>query len=249
MPGPIGDDVYIQAAQDRADAMVEHAFADVGIQAVLYLWRRKASGAIADMQDAIAKRQVKLAEEVAAHARNFWPYEKDMVDDAFGLGKATAQYDALSLSWATYSDNDQQAYRTKLDEELSIRCLTPNKCEMAVWNRNRGMDRANVMSFADRMAEGRMDKLNTIRFAKQYAALGMGRGHLTNVPSFMSLGGAARQQTSMMLTALVNRGVEAYGYYRRGSDVWGSRLESRWGATPYSRVNQLPVYIPQVNNE
>lgn len=247
MPAPIGDSAYVQAAQDRADAMRFHASMDVAIQSVLYLWRRKASSSISDMQNEIAKRQTRLAEEITEHAKKFWPYEKAMVDDAFGLSKATAQYAALSLSWAAYADTDQQAYKAKLNEELSICCLNPNKGERAVWDRNRQLGRANVMSFADRIAEGRMDKLNTIRFAKQYAALGLGRKHLANVPSFMSLGGAARAHTSQLLLGLVNSGMEAYGYYRRGTDYWGSRLESRWGATPYSRVNQLPAYEPQVN--
>ncbi|MCM1516211.1 MAG: hypothetical protein NC080_07375 [Paraprevotella sp.] len=244
MGTPIGDAGYEHAAQRQADAMLEFAIEDVAIQTALALWKRNAASSISDMQQAIANRQTRLAEQIAAHARNFWPYEKDAVDDAFGLGKATAQYDALSLTWGSTSDKDQQCYKDRLDQELGYRCIGLTSCESAIWGRNKQMVRANVMAFADREAEGRMDKLNDIRFAKQYSALALGRNHLANVPTFMNLGGAARASNSQLLNGLINSGMEALGYYRRGTDSWGSRLETRWGATPYSRVNQLPSYPP-----
>lgn len=229
MAGPIDDEGYIEAATRQGEAMRGHAAVDVLLQTALALWKRSASSSISDMQTEIGKRQVALAEEIAAHARNFWPYEKAAVEDAFGIGKATAQYDALSLSWAAMADADQQVYYNRLNETLSDRCLKPSGCERSIWKRNRQMDRSNIISFADRQAEGRMDKLNDIRYAKQYAALALGRDHLVNVPTFMSLGGAARGTAASALIGTINSAFEAYGYYRRGTDNWGSELESRWG--------------------
>lgn len=224
----ISDSDYTDAATNQKEAMIAHATADAAIAVAMALWKRNASGSIADMQNEIANRQITLAEQIHDHAKNFWPYEKAAVDDAFGLGKAVAPYDALSTSWASYSDNIHQIYSSALDNALSDKCISLTSCERANWTRNRQKDRAQVIYFADRQAEGRMDALNDVRYAEQYAALGLGREHLADVPSFQAVAGKTGNQARGILLDSIGSAWEAYGFYRRGTDQWGSRIEQRW---------------------
>ena len=228
MANCIDDAAYTQAATDMADAMRMHATADAAIYVALSLWKRKSSSSISDMQDEIAKRQVALAEQIHDHAKKFWPYEKAAVDDAFGAGKATAPYDALSTSWSAWSDNIHQMYAAALDDTLSDRCISLTSCERTNWTRNRQRDRAQVIYFADRQAENRMDVLNDARYADQYAILAIGKGHLANVGSYQKLAGATGMAARDILLDSIGSAWEAYGFYRRGTDQWGNGIEATW---------------------
>ena len=57
----ISDSDYTDAATNQKEAMIAHATADAVIATALALWKRNASGSIADMQNEIANRQITLA--------------------------------------------------------------------------------------------------------------------------------------------------------------------------------------------
>lgn len=242
----VKDSAYIQAAKDQADAMMQQAVIETAIMTALALWKRNSGSSIANMQQEIADRQTKLAERVHNHAKNFWPYEQAFVDDAFGIGKASAQYDAMALSWSDISDKAHQAYKTKMQEALSDRCINLTSCESANWSRTRQSDRSNVMSFADRQAEGRMDALNDQRYARQYAALGLGRGYLSSLVGYQRVAGAAGGNARDLLLASINNGIEAYGYYKRSTDNYGSRIQPQWGVSSQGQHAHIP-YVTNID--
>ena len=245
----VSDSAYKTGATDQGNAMVAWATVDAAIMTALALYKRSTQTSIANMQEALAKRQVALAEKVHEHAKQFWPYEIAFVNDMFGIAKTDPPYTALSASWADFLDKSHQAYRSKLVETLNDRCVYLTACETANWNRNRQADRASIISFADRQAEGRADTMDDYRFAWQYAALGLGNGVLSDVSSYQQLAGIAGSNARGLLWDSINNGLEAFGFYRRGTDRWGDRITSQWGLTSEGESVKIPYEVPQTRTE
>lgn len=238
---------YIEAAQKQADAIRTQAMTDVAIQTALALWQRNSSLSISNMQDAIANRNMKLAEAVYAHAQNFWPIEKAIVDDAFSETKASPQYSSTSAQWSSILDDSLRKGRTDWIEEMKSRCIVPTDCEAARWDRAAQLARADILSFADRQSENRAEALNDQRYARQLAALGIGKGILQNVKSFSNLSGTAGMSAGKILADSINSGLMAYGYYTTDSkyEGWGHGIRDNFARMPYpvapAATSQLPT--------
>lgn len=226
--GSVSNKAYIEASEDQANAMRLQAGIDAAITAALYLWQRNASGSISDMQAQTSKRYQNLANQLHDHAKKFWPYEKEYVDDAFGLAHNDPQYSALSNTWASFLDTSNESHKKRLNETLALKCLATSTCEEVTWKRNYQLSRAGLISFADRHAENRADALNDQRYARQYAALKLGRGHLETAESYAAISGAAGLNRAQILTDTFDSAWTAYGLYRRRTDNWGSDISQFW---------------------
>lgn len=205
-----GDQAYIDYAKKRARQAELFAATDVAIAAALALYKRTASGAIADLQTDLARRAQKLAEKAREHAKKFWPYEDAFINDAFGEPKAKAQYQALSLAWGGMSDDAMNKGRTNYLDDMKQKCISVTDCEDNKWKRSQQLIKADVISHADRQAENREEALNDKRFARQYAALQLGRGYLGLIPSYQDLAGAAGITPKNVLFGLIKGGYKLW---------------------------------------
>ena len=255
----ISNEDYKIAAQQQATAMVGQAWADTAIQIGIALWQRNSSKSIKNMQIEIADRQMKLAEQVQAHAEIYWPREKELVDDTFGVGKVTTQYVTLSAEFGAMADSSLAQGRTKWIETMRSWCMAPSRCEDARWQRNAQVARSDMMSYAARQDESRTQILNDRRFARQYAVLQLGRGQLNALLGYQSIGQIAGMRAGELLTDTVNSALTAFGYYpnRHEQTGWGSGIRDTFGTkgptAPGPAVSQmrpqdreLQQYMPAV---
>lgn len=222
--GCVGPSDYIKAAEAEADAIRQTATVDAAITAVIALWKRNSQNSIMGMRQNIADRKQILAEYVFTHASKFWPFEKSLVDDAFAVTKAEPAYLATSLSWSNITKTALGQGRGDWMQELNRRCLQPTSCEDIRWRRESGRLQSDSTSFADRFSEAKADALNDQRYARMYAALGIGRGVLNNVNSFQNLMGLAGDSAAGALASTINSGKAALGFYLnrdRVPDGWG----------------------------
>lgn len=211
----IGDAAYIDAARSQANAIVRTAAIDTAIYVALSLWQRNSSKSIANMQDEIANRNMKLAEKVHDHAKLFWPYEKAIVDDAFSMAKIdVADYTGMGEGFGNIAKQAMDDAKTDWINETSKMCMTPTPCEAARWDRIANNTRADFISFGDRQAEARMESLNDLRYSRQYNALGLGKGILGVSDTFSSIHEAMGKSAGQILVDSVNSGLTALGYYR-----------------------------------
>lgn len=231
----IGDSAYIEAAQAQKTALVANATADAAIQVALALWQRNSSKSISNMQQEIANRNMELAERVHDHAKKFWAYEKNIVDDAFGEAKHAPLYDALSIGWTTLIDGSLSKAKSDWIKEAKKNCLSPTACEAARWDRKAQSTRADFISFANRQAEARAESLNERRYSRQHDALGIGRGILVRSNTFANLHATSGKSAGKFLIDSINSGVQALGL------VSTRDAPERWGST--STVSRMP-FVP-----
>ena len=223
---------YIAAATEQAAALVGQAVADAAIQVGIALWQRNSSKSIKNMQIEIADRQMKLAEEVQAHAAMYWPEEKELVDDIFGIAKVTTAYAPLATEFGGLVEGTLQQGRENWIATMRNWCMSPSRCEDARWQRNTQLVRSDMMSHAARQDENRTQILNDRRFAYQYAALQLGKGQLANLLSYQQIGGAIGMNATDMLTTTANSALTAFGYNqaRQEQTGWGSGIRDTFMA-------------------
>lgn len=241
----VTDKQYINSAKAQADAIRRKAIADAAIFAGLALYQRNASSSIAKMQYEIADRQTKLAEEIHNHVTKFWPYEKDFVDDAFAEAKHKPLY-SKALIWGSLSRDSLAAGEKDWKDELTSLCLGASRCMTNRWKRVAQNQRADVLSFAMRQAEAEADVLNDLRYNRQYAALGLGRGILADLKSYNDVAGMMRMSAGEMLTDTINSGAEALGYLLtpRQPDAWGEAAQVAVARAPDpTRQVHTPVQV------
>lgn len=214
----ITDQGYIDAANKQADAIVQQAAEAAAITVGIAFAQRTAGNRIAGMQEEIAKRQVKLAEAIHDHAKKYWPAEKALVDDAFGLTKAEPQYVAMSASWSQMTRDSLARAKTDWIKTAKEICTYPTRCETARWDRFAQNARADMISFANRQAEGRAETLNDRRYNWQYSALGLGRNILSNISSYQDIAARSGDSAAAILAGSINSGLTALGYYRNRND-------------------------------
>lgn len=240
----ISDSAYIQAAADQASAIREQATIDASIASSLALYQRNTSRDITNMQNEIASDQVALAEAIQAHAQQFWPEQQQLVEDVFGEGKATADYQSLPAQWKTLVEASMNNGRTAWLIESGRYCRQPDACADARWQRSSMIAQADIMSFAARQAEGRADVINDRRYEQRYAVIQLGRGQLGTILGYQAVGLTAGGSAASALAGSISSALEAYGYYtgRQQSPQWGhaAGIRSKWGVpyTPAAGVQQ-----------
>lgn len=243
--GCVSNSDYRSAANRQASAIVEQATVDAAIQVALALWQRNTSRDIANMQEEIADRQMKLAEAIQEHAEKFWPREKALVDDTFGEQRATENYAAASAGRnALAIEALSQAHRDWL-AEARLQCMSPTRCEDARFNRMSMLTRTDAMSHAVRHEEARTQEINDRRYERQYKVLGIGRGRLSEVRGFQGAYLRAGGSSSAMLTSSINSAMDLYGYSRArnnpGQWGYGTAIRETWGAgAPYTPADPRP---------
>lgn len=228
----VSDIGYSAAGAMQAKSIIVKATVDSAIQVAIALWERNSSQSIANMQNELADRQTKLAEKIHLHAKLFWPAEKAFIDDMFGEGKVSTQYTGLANGWAAFLDVESAAGRANWIDQANARCTPVSPCEDARWQRNAQMARADVMSYAARQDEARTQILNDRRYARQYAALALGKGQLRDLLSYQAIGNSIGTNASEMLISTVNSALTTFGFYSNRIDVqrWGSGTREMLGA-------------------
>ena len=231
-PTCVTDIAYATAGTQQAVSISVQGAVDIAIQVALALWQRNASKSINNMQIGMADLQMRMAEEVQAHAVQYYPAEAALVSDAFGEAKAVTTYNGLAGEWGTLLSESMEAGRQTWLEVLDDACLAPDLCEDARWQRNGQLAQADILSYAARQDESRTQILNDRRYARQLAALGLSTGQLADAISYQKIGNFSGQVASDMLIGTVNSALQAYGYYpMRDPPVagWGAGIAQSWG--------------------
>ncbi|KMQ97347.1 hypothetical protein RF55_2320 [Lasius niger] len=219
---------YVEAANAQADTIYEQAAADVAITVALALYERNVTNSVSEMQDDIAKDQMKLAEAMQDHAEKFYPDEAQLVDDAFGLAKQSPKY-GLYRQWQQLTATSVENARQEWIDRLGRWCMSPTNCENARFQREGELNEADTISFAARQAEGRADAQNDMRYEIQYKVLGMGRGELRDLVTAQKVAAATASSAVNMVMLTGVSALETYGYYTaaRRSPQWGHGNEVR----------------------
>lgn len=250
----VHDSGYIAGASRQAGAMTSRAAADAAIQIAIYAANRDLAVRISNAQNDIANRQMILAEAIHAHVKNFWPEEIAFVDDAFGEQKHQAQYDAQALVWGELAEEALDTGREDWEREADALCLRIASCHRSRWQRFKAMTKADVETYAMRQEESKEQVLNDRRYARQLAALGLGRDRIGTAASFTAIGGSIRTGAAQMLAGAVNSGFQALGYSmarQATPDPWSERTWSSltggtMGYNADTTVNAPPVQVPNL---
>lgn len=249
--GCVSNSAYVKAANDQADAIKKAATIEVSLSVAALAAQTLLAGKVFKLQKEIADRQMKIAKDIHNHAKEFWPEEKALVDDAFAEAKHVADYNRTTPIWSDImSDTMDRSMRRWIDE-AKTNCTPPRACDYARWNRFSQLGDADVSSFGYRVEEARADILNDRRYGRQYAVLGMGRGLMMQVASYYQLAGATRMSNGQMLSETINSGIAAVGYYmnREKPVAWTPpsntgfefRLPTRGVA---EQKNEMPIASP-----
>lgn len=221
----ITDTAYTQAAGRQAEAIRSQAKTDVAIQTALALWQRKSSKSITNMQTEIADEQVKLAEQLHAHAKLFWPEQIELVNDVFSITKLENDYVALPLAWGGILNETLAEGRADwLEAQQRNMCSTPSHCEDARWDRNTALMQADMMSYAARQGEARVQVLNDWRYELQVDVLSLGKGVARTMASYEALRGRSMVSSGQLLASGIETALGGLGYWQ------SRRLNSGWGA-------------------
>lgn len=98
------------------------------------------------------------------------------------------------------------------------------------------MNIVDVGTFGARVAEARVDILNDRRYSRQYAALALGKGIITEVATYQALAGATKLSNGQIIAESINSGMAAVGFYmaRETPAKWGreSAIGYTWGMQP-----------------
>lgn len=234
---------YVKAAEEQATAIRSQALWDVAIQTAIALYQRNSSNSISQMQENIANRHMRLAEQLRAHAELFWPEEREFVDDAFGEQRHTTDYASSSNVFGLMADQEFNAAREDWLEAARSMCLPPSPCEDARWARHTQLARADLISYAARREESHTEALNDRRAARQYAALQLGRDNLSAITSFNEAHGSIRAPIAQLQEGILQAGAQIIGIeqYNRRRTAWGRSAES-WLTMPdesYARRHSL----------
>lgn len=211
----ISGKAYLEAADKQVDAIKRQAVAEAALNIALALWQRNSSKSVANMQQKIAKRNIKLAREAFDHATKFWPCQESLVKQAFGESKAPTQSDALAAQYKGFGTKAMGEGREDWFNDAERHCFNVGPCDIARWDRIASATDADLISFGDRQAEARSQTLNDRRYERMVTALALGKGIIRDVDSFHKIHGAAGLSAAGMLQASLNSGLEAVGYHMR----------------------------------
>lgn len=218
---------YVEAATDQANAIRTQAMIEAALNIAIALWQRNSSKSIANMQESIAKRNIRLAREAFEHAKKFWDCQKSIVNWAFGENKLQpdpfprySQY--MNIGFREFFDGLEH-----WDEDVDRHCLPQNNdCEMTRWYCHEAAFVADLSSFAARQEEAQAQSLNDRRYSRQYSVLSLGKGFMNNVASFSQIHGVAGLSAGALLNGAINSGLQAVGYHLNRERV------PRWDGSP-----------------
>lgn len=258
-PAGITNESYIKAAESQAKMTYIMGAIEAAIQLLLAEHQRRQSSKIAGMQDAIADRQMKLAEALHDHAKKFWPEEKRLVEEAFNEQRAATLY-TLGDGFAAIQSKALSTGRQDWIKETRRMCLDPDVCEDARWQRTAQMLRADTLSFGARQAEGRAQTLRDRRFDRQYNVLRAPRGQLEAVVGFQKIAASMSMNVANAMRGTINSMARELGYWTtyRSPGEWThnpaisqnmAQLQVQGGSRPthLEERREAPVIAPVIN--
>lgn len=229
----IEDGQYVAAASAQAASITNEAYVWAAIQLALMLAQRSVNTAISDMQQGLADRRMKLAEEVLAHAKKTWVKEKAFVDEMMAEAKNTATY-GISQSMLNEMDRVETIAIDAIDDRLARFGIEVGACDDARTRRGLATARADLVSHSMRSEEARAEMLNARRYSRQLAAVALGRGTLQNAMSMGALSSAGDSVRGSLIRT-INSGMSLWGY---SANRW------RHGGNYNTGENGAPRVVP-----
>ena len=230
----IQDPQYEAAAEQQATSIKREAYTWVAIQIALMLAQRDTNGAISDMQEELASRRMVLAEEMLAHAKLTWAKEKAFVDEMMTEQKAVTGYGVTQVM-LNEMDRVEDIAVEAIDNRLARFGIEVGACDDARTRRGLATARADLVSHTMRSEEARTEMLNTRRYSRQLAAVGLGRGTLQNAMAMGNLGNAGDGVRGSLIRT-INSGMSLWGY---SANRW------RHGGNYHTGENGAPRVVPR----
>ena len=230
----IEDAQYVAAATAQAASITNEAYVWAAIQLALMVAQRTVNTAISDMQEELADRRMKLAEEILEHAKKTWVKEKAFVDEMMAEAKAVTGY-GITQSMLNEMDRVEGIAIEGVDQRLARFGLEVGACDDARTRRGLATARADLVSHTMRSEEARTEMLNARRYSRQVAAVALGRGTLQNAMSMGGLGNAGDAVRGSLIRT-INSGMSLWGY---SANRW------RHGGNYATGENGAPRVVPQ----
>jgi hypothetical protein len=230
----IEDAQYVAAATAQAASITNEAYVWAAIQLALMVAQRAVNTAISDMQEELADRRMKLAEEILEHAKKTWVKEKAFVDEMMAEAKAVTGY-GITQSMLNEMDRVEGIAIEGVDQRLARFGLEVGACDDARTRRGLATARADLVSHTMRSEEARTEMLNARRYSRQVAAVALGRGTLQNAMSMGGLGNAGDAVRGSLIRT-INSGMSLWGY---SANRW------RHGGNYHTGENGAPRVVPQ----
>lgn len=230
----IEDAQYVAAATAQAASITNEAYVWAAIQLALMVAQRAVNTAISDMQEELADRRMKLAEEILEHAKKTWVKEKAFVDEMMAEAKAVTGY-GITQSMLNEMDRVEGIAIEGVDQRLARFGLEVGACDDARTRRGLATARADLVSHTMRSEESRTEMLNARRYSRQVAAVALGRGTLQNAMSMGGLGNAGDAVRGSLIRT-INSGMSLWGY---SANRW------RHGGNYHTGENGAPRVVPK----
>lgn len=249
-PTCVEDSAYISASASQAAAIIQQAATQVAIQTAVGIAQRLASDSIANMQDAVAKEQMRMAELLFAHTKKFWNAKRFLAQDIFNYAKQNNEYTSLPNGWGQIAvENLNEGREDWLEEQDRILCSTPSRCEDIRWLRNATAMRADMRNFAARQGEARVQALNDWRYELQTSALAMGQQAFKEYKTFSDIYRSASTSAGEMLAGGINATMGALGYFTtpKPFDYWGSGIRKELNTAYAPTTAQQSKSVTQTN--
>jgi len=223
----VDDDAYKKASLDQAEAIYAQADAEMVLQGAIALWQRFASGSISNLQIETADEQMIMAENIAAHARKFWPEMAQLASEAFSLSRMDNEYVSLPTAWgAIETENLSEGRDDWLTEQARLMCINPSRCDDIRWLRNSALLKADMQNFAARQGERRVITMNDWRYELQTNIIAIGQRAQKRFATFENLSTVAANSAGKLLADGVTATVGALGYFTtpKPIDLWASDI-------------------------
>lgn len=238
---------YIAAAEFQSATAVATMLLDIGIRAKIADFNRDASEKISGMQDALAQRQVELAEQVQEHAAKFWPEETAFVDDVFSEPKNEKQYEQRETEWFDFTHQAEALDTLKFQELVYLRKLTYGQCIANQLKASSGAVKADLLTRAARQEESVVQAKNDMRYDRQVSALSLGKGIFKDYVTADAIGAYSSLNAGKLFSGAMEGlfGTVSYLAHRRAQPAWeASARESSGGgftAPPGLQSNRASV--------
>lgn len=223
----VDDQAYINASLDQAAAIAQQAAQEVTLQTAIALWQRFASENISNLQIKTAKEQMVMAENIAAHAKKFWPEMAELANEAFSLSRLNNEYVSLPTAWGAIEvENLNEGRSDWLAEQERLMCINPSRCDDLRWLRNATMLKADMQNFGARQGERRVITMNDWRFELRTSILAVGQRAQRGFSTFEKLSTGAATSAGALLADGVNATMGALGYFTapKPIDFWASDI-------------------------
>lgn len=206
---------YVAGASIHAGGINVRMAAETAIQVALVGAQWYVNNSISKDQEALGKRRISLAEKVLAHAQQYWPHERGLLQDAFNAPDPYAEY-SQTESYATGRVNNVYAYaNADFQRRAKRRCSTVVRLG-ARWDRNHALSSADTLTFGFRHDEYKRDIMDDVLFSHRYTALGIGKGMLNTVNAFGNISANAGMTAGRVLADSIQSSMEALGYFGLG---------------------------------